>query len=106
MGAFAELIEQQIETEIQRRLDVYVAKLAKHFFTSEREIYKAIEKDDVVQQQCRSQAKNGKPCKNRGKHDGYCHLHKPKHVKRQYVKQAPSENESFRGSSAVLDELF
>lgn len=106
MGAFAELLEQQIEDEINRRLDVYVSKLAKHFFTTEREIYKALQKDEAVQTKCRSHAKNGKPCKNRGKYDGYCHLHKRAEQKPKHVNSVSRMYESFGDSSTVLDELF
>ena len=103
MGAFAELVEQHIEEEIQRRLADYVAKLAVHFFTSEREIYKVVQSGPPRTKQCQGRSKAGKACKNTGKYDGYCHLHKrePKQVRRVQI-----SNESVRDSPAVLDEIF
>lgn len=103
MGAFADLVEQHIEEEIQRRLADYVAKLAVHFFTTEREIYKVIQSGPPKVKQCQGRSKAGKACKNIGKHDGYCHLHKkePKQVRRVQI-----SNEPFRDSSAVIDEIF
>jgi hypothetical protein len=104
MGAFADLVEQHIEEEIQRRLADYVAKLAVHFFTTEREIYKVVQSGPPKVKQCQGRSKAGKACKNNGKYDGYCHLHKrerePKQVRRVQI------NEQIRDSPAVIDEIF
>jgi hypothetical protein len=106
MGAFAEIIEKQIEDEIQRRLAEYVSKLAVHFFTSEREIYKVVQSSGPVEytRQCQGQSKSGKACKNTGKYNGYCHLHKKesKHVKR--VKH--TDYEQVRDTASSTGEFF
>jgi hypothetical protein len=111
MGTFAERIEAQIEIEIERRLADYVAKLASHFFTNEREIYKVIRSDAAPEtQQCRGHTKNGKPCKNKGKHGGHCHLHKPsapvKTSKNTKQREYRETDEQIRGSLGLIDEIF
>lgn len=111
MGTFAELIEAQIENEIERRLADYVSKLAAHFFTNEREIYKVIRSEAAPEtQQCRGHTKNGKPCKNKGKYSGHCHLHrpaappqKPKNSKQREIRVT---DEQIRDSLGIIDEIF
>jgi hypothetical protein len=113
MGTFAELIEAQIETEIERRLADYVSKLAAHFFTNEREIYKVIRSDAAPEtQQCRGHTRNGKPCKNKGKYAGHCHLHRPvaptpqKTSKKSKPKEHRETDEQIRDSVGIIDEIF
>jgi hypothetical protein len=111
MGTFAEIIEAQIETEIERRLADYVAKLASHFFTNEREIYKVIHSDVAPEtQQCRGHTKNGKACKNKGKYAGHCHLHRPaapqKPSKIYKQREHRETDEQIRDSLGIIDQIF
>jgi|LakMenE18May11ns_1017448.scaffolds.fasta_scaffold9955575_11 hypothetical protein len=109
MGTFAELIEAQIETEIERRLAEYVSKLASHFFTTEREVYKVIRADAPPENMpCKGHSKTGKPCKNKGKHSGYCHIHRPvaKAPKNNKTREHRETDEQIRDSLGVIDAIF
>lgn len=107
---FAEQISEMLEEEVQRRLAVYVKIFAEHFFTTEADLYKVIlcgAKSAVPF--CRGKSKGGKGCKNKGKHDGYCHLHKSQKPKKQPAREQPPlqrNNEQIGSSSGIVDEIF
>ena len=108
-GMFADQISDMIEEEVQRRLSLYVKVFAEHFFTSECDLYKVIGQGSskTSLQYCKGKSKSGKRCKNKGKHNGYCHLHQQRKTRDEPSVTSKKPNECKIGSpSRVTDDIF
>lgn len=107
---FADQISDMIEEEVQRRLEAYIKIFAEHFFTSETELRKIVSSGKTVEY-CAGKSKNGKCCKNKGKYDGYCHLHKhqkknKKKVAREETSCSVNNEQQIRSAAGIVDEIF
>lgn len=105
---FAEQISEMIEEEVQRRLAAYIKTFADHFFTTEADLYKVIHSKPEVCY-CKGKSRNGKSCKNKGKHDGYCHLHKSQRPKKKVPRDEPREvirHEQVGCAPGIVDDIF